>query len=642
MRAIMLLLPAPESNGAAKPEKNCLTAVDLRGSDCHLEIQVSDAPQPELARGGDCASRLLELATSATELGSEHVAGEASELAARLTEGRFFVAFVGQFKRGKSTLIGALIGESILPTGFVPVTAVPTVIRYGGTQSARIRSTDGAWREIPLHELEQYVSEEHNPENIKEVAGAEVFVPSPLLAKGMCLVDTPGLGSVFSGNTATTQAFIPHIDAALVVTGSDPPLAGEELALVESVAKHVGHLIVVLNKADKATDAERAAAIAFTRRLLAKRLQRSSDELVFEVSAAERLEKRGPERDWGRLVHTLEHLVQDSGRELIQAAGDRGIQRLSEELLAIVCEDRNALLRPVSESERRIAAMNQTMADAERSLRELGYLLMGEQQRLSDFFLDRRKAYLVATLPAATQEFETFVRNAPRAPGPAHRRHVMREAQEIARRRVTPWLQTEEEEGEQQYRMVARRFAQMGNDFLTKLAGEGIPELGRMIHALDPEIGFRVRSEFRFRDFIEIAQPASPLRWLADLCLGLCGLHAQIDRDAQRFLEWLLEVNSSRVQSDVRNRVEESRNRLEVEIRKLLHEVRRIAEQALRRARKAQDEGVPAVEAALGRLNGFEKEISAIRDSRREAGICSTTRPEVCSRQNTPESCREP
>jgi hypothetical protein len=137
-------------------------------------------------------------------------------------------------------------------------------------------------------------------------------------------------------------------------------------------------------------------------------------------------------------------------------------------------------------------------------------------------------------------------------------------------------------------------------------------------HALDLEVGFRVRSEFRFRDFIEIAQPASPLRWLADMCLSSLGLRNRIDQDAQRFLEWLIEVNSSRVQSDVRNRVEESRNRLEVEIRKLLHGVRRIAEQALTRARKAQDEGVPAVQSALRRLNGLEKDICTVRDFDRE------------------------
>ena len=63
----------------------------------------------------------------------------------------------------------------------------------------------------------------------------------------MCLVDTPGLGSVFAANTAVTQAFLPHIDAALVVVGADPPLAGEELALVEAVGHQVHNLILVLN-----------------------------------------------------------------------------------------------------------------------------------------------------------------------------------------------------------------------------------------------------------------------------------------------------------------------------------------------------------------------------------------------------------
>jgi GTPase SAR1 family protein len=106
----------------------------------------------------------------ATELGSDHVSSEATELAARLSEGRFFVACVGQFKRGKSTLIGALIGDPVLPTGFVPVTAVPTVIRYGSSKRARIRSQDGRWLEIAVPELELYVSEEHNPENVVSIS----------------------------------------------------------------------------------------------------------------------------------------------------------------------------------------------------------------------------------------------------------------------------------------------------------------------------------------------------------------------------------------------------------------------------------------------------------------------------------------
>ena len=88
-------------------------------------------------------------------------------LAARVSEGRLYLACIGQFKRGKSTLINALIGEPVLPVGFIPVTAVPTVIRYGARKKARIKFADSSWKDIDASELNQYVSEEHNPENQK-------------------------------------------------------------------------------------------------------------------------------------------------------------------------------------------------------------------------------------------------------------------------------------------------------------------------------------------------------------------------------------------------------------------------------------------------------------------------------------------
>jgi hypothetical protein len=556
----------------------------------------------------DGAARLLRLATLGEKLATKRVTEEARELASRVSEGRFYVACIGQFKRGKSTLINALLGAPVLPVGFIPVTAVPTVIRFGEQQRARVRARDSSWREIAIQELGDYVSEEHNPENSKGVVGVEVFVPSPLLASGMCLVDTPGLGSVFTGNAAATEAFIPHIDAALVVVGADPPLAGEELALVEAVGRHVEDLILVINKADRTTDEERAAAAGFTRKLLEKRLRRPAGP-VFEVSATERLQNRGPERDWGRMVEALGQLVADSGRELIHAACERGLERLGEELLAIISEEREALERPIEESERRIAAMTETLAGAERSMRELGYLFMAEQHHLSDALGDRHKAFLASLSPEAGRELERALQSVPRGMGPSYRRRVMREAQDVVRRHVLPWLQTEQVEAEKEYRQVAHRFVQVGNDFLKKLADAGVREIARMPHALDPEAGFRIRSRFTFHELIEIAQPASPLRWVADSILGLVGAHRVIENDARRFLTHLLETNCTRVQSDILNRVQESRSRLEVEIRKLLHEIRRIADQALTHARTARAEGAPAVQAARARLERLEREI---------------------------------
>ena len=559
----------------------------------------------------DGASRLSGLGRLAQELGAESVAEEASELAERVSEGRFYVACVGQFKRGKSTLLNALVGHAVVPTGFVPVTAVPTVIRFGDELHARVRMRDGSWQDIGMSDLKEYVTEELNPENKRGVDGAEVFVPSQLLSSGMCFVDTPGLGSVFAGNTATTQAFIPHIDAALVVVGADPPIAGEELALVESIGTQVQDLILVINKADRTSDPERAAAAKFTREVLEKRLHRPMGN-VFEVSAAERLEKQGPLRDWEELLASLHDLVEDSGRNLVRAACDRGLLRLSEQLLAIISEDREALLRPIEESERRIELMKETINDAERSMRELSFLFMAEQHRISDLFGDRHKKFFSSAWNDSELEFNRDLTSVPLGFGPHFRRRVMHLAQKISRCKVMPWLKPEQEEGEHQYRAVATRFVEMGNNFLKKLAGAGLSELTRMPNALDPEKGLRVRSRFVFEDFIGTAQPPSPLRWLADVFLPLVGARKVITNEAREFLRHLLEINSARVQNDVLNRIQDSRGRFEAEIRKLLHEVSRIAEQALDRARKVQEEGTPAVQSAIGRLNRIEKDVSAL------------------------------
>jgi hypothetical protein len=90
------------------------------------------------------------------------------------------------------------------------------------------------------------------------------------------------------------------------------------------------------------------------------------------------------------------------------------------------------------------------------------------------------------------------------------------------------------------------------------------------------------------------------------------GAHKVITNEAREFLRHLLEINSARVQNDVLNRIQESRDRLQVEIRKLLHEISRIAEQALDRARKVKEEGSPAVQSAIERLDRIEREISVL------------------------------
>ena len=366
-----------------------------------------------------------------------------------------------------------------------------------------------------------------------------------------------------------------------------------------------------MNKADRTSEEDRAIAKSFTGKIIEKRLNRPVGRL-YEVSAEERLENRGAERDWAELIEALAKLEGESGRNLARAAAERGLRRLSEELLGIIAEEREALRRPLEESARRIENLRQTISEAERSLRDMGYLFMAEEHRLSDMFRGQRKQFLAQALPSGNAEFAEQAAGLRRRYGPKFRREALRLAQEVSERQVRPWLEAEQATAEAEYRKVAGRFVQIGNDFLEKLSASGVPELARMPHALEAERGFRVRSRFRFEELLHVSLPASPLRSGADVFLGVVQAWGAIEREAREFLDHLVEMNSTRVQSDVVNRVQESRGQLEVEIRKLLHEVRRIAERALERGRAVRSEGATAVEAATRRLDALEQAIQGL------------------------------
>ena len=86
--------------------------------------------QPEEALG-EYRRRKLELAeltrgamNLASELRDERRQASARELLVRLAEDCFQLAVVGQFSRGKSTLMNAILGRAYLPTGALPMTSV--------------------------------------------------------------------------------------------------------------------------------------------------------------------------------------------------------------------------------------------------------------------------------------------------------------------------------------------------------------------------------------------------------------------------------------------------------------------------------------------------------------------------------------
>jgi GTP-binding protein EngB required for normal cell division len=260
------------------------------------------------------------------------------DLLARLADDRFVLAVIGQFNRGKSSLMNAVLGMDRLPVGIVPLTSAITKVFYGNPERVRIEYEGTSLRtEISLSQLADYVTEAGNPGNFKKVAAADVELPSDVLRYGFYFVDTPGIGSAITANTATTERFLPQADAVIFVTSFDSPLTREELQFLAKVRNHVRKIFLVLNKSDLVPVSERDRVLNFVRGVLRSELGLSEARL-FAVSAQQGLDAKvnrsEPKLAESGLPKLEESLVQfltaEKLPESLARVCDRGVALLTE------------------------------------------------------------------------------------------------------------------------------------------------------------------------------------------------------------------------------------------------------------------------------------------------------------------------
>ena len=208
-------------------------------------------------------------------------------LTAKLAEDRFTLAVLGQFKRGKSSLMNAIIGRALLPVGVLPLTSAITILRYGPKERLLIRRADVLLpfpEEFPVQRLAEFVTEKENPGNCKRIKAATIEVPLPFLRRGLEFVDTPGVGSAIEANTATTLNFLPECDAVLFVTSVDSPFTRLELEFLKNIRRHVRKIFFVVNKMDLLGPDERKDVLNFVRVTIGEQMG-TADVKVFPVSA---------------------------------------------------------------------------------------------------------------------------------------------------------------------------------------------------------------------------------------------------------------------------------------------------------------------------------------------------------------------
>ncbi|MBU2667169.1 dynamin family protein [Actinoplanes bogorensis] len=162
--------------------------------------------------------------------------------AGRLRDGRLTVLVCGEFKRGKSSLINALLGETepLMPVDTVYTTNAIITASYGERLHIVAHLDTGGdgdgltRRELTRSELVRFAAETENAGNKQRTRLVEITLPNPRLASGLTFVDTPGVGGALEAHTATTMGYLTQADAVLFVGDTTQIFQHSELTFLRT------------------------------------------------------------------------------------------------------------------------------------------------------------------------------------------------------------------------------------------------------------------------------------------------------------------------------------------------------------------------------------------------------------------------
>ncbi len=255
-------------------------------------------------------------------------AGQVRQLVERMQRLEMTLAVIGQFKRGKTSLVNRILEDDVLPVGIVPITAAVTRIRYqeGRTsRSARVWFQNGLCEEVDAGDLHKYISEQENRDNERGVAEVELCTDSEFLKDGLVLVDTPGVGSVHENNSRSAYDFARESDGVIFMLSVDSPINQIEIDFLKNTRRFAGKFYFVVNKIDIIDEEELQEYLDYCNALICSIME---IEPGSEEAGAIRLIPVSAKRDRGidqlkemirqDLVHSSRTIMEDSASHKLQ------------------------------------------------------------------------------------------------------------------------------------------------------------------------------------------------------------------------------------------------------------------------------------------------------------------------------------
>ena len=171
----------------------------------------------------------------------------------------FTVVVLGEFKRGKSTFINALLQKELLPTDVLPETATINALMYNDTPTVQVVMNDG--REEKGEATQEYLQkfsarqEESLANNVKYI---KIGYPSDILKNKLVIVDTPGVDDINESRSEVTYRFIPKANAVIFLLDAKSPLKKTEKDFIDGKLLPLGldTILFAANKYDAVDEEE--------------------------------------------------------------------------------------------------------------------------------------------------------------------------------------------------------------------------------------------------------------------------------------------------------------------------------------------------------------------------------------------------
>lgn len=562
---------------------------------------------------------------------SPHQGEFLAEIEERLYSDKLFVAVVGEFKRGKSTFINAILGSSILPTGVLPLTNIVTLLEDGPDPCLEVFFRDRAHLVAPLEELQEFVAEERNPENRKKVRFVRVRFPSAFLEKGIVLVDTPGFESLHETQTEEARAFLPRIDIGLFLLSADSPLSGKEMALLDELAEHAATCLVLLNKTDFLSESEKEAMVGYVRQRITERHPKLG-EAVFAISARQGLLASGRGGGGsgdvggiGKVLSFIEGLVREKGAHIQARSNATRILSIVRALSARLKVEADSLQQPMRVLQDRIARFTLGLDRLEGQRTEAEVLVDREIEKII-LDLDAEMGVLRKDMPVTIREdLRAEVPLLSGKPVPEFSDHLRKLAEERLKVRFEERLPAIEAKIESSYLAAVEKHRLRLTDILKDLL-----RLGSEVFSLDLE-AWELPEEFSAeKRFFYLEGETRPFFDLEGAAVGfleriLPRRTAQsriLDRVMERVPE-RVDGNCGRVRFDLLRRLKDSAARFEGHLSRLMTESARGIEEAARSALGARASAEAewtgrreALEASLAELEAIEEGLLSLLEEK--------------------------